>query len=786
MISGHRGGQRFSNLRYRNMKQPNTATIVTTSFIALCLAMGSCASEEPLANPANDILRSYEFSIGDSQNELNFSMVNITDPVTQIDSPFDWLTISQVDNDEMGYTRISISRTKPTPEGFESGDAYLHLSGNGTVKITVVPQGDLMPSDDNSDDYKDFNKEWWKQKQILYTTTVRVNGKNVETSEYIALPWADASSSNIPDILFQGEGLSANAGWRMAYNLFTASTNGNKNSYPYFALYNKFTGTLRVFYYQKAGVGTGGELSFAVTPDTWMSPKFPFYHSLQYGIPVCNKDVPQKRNILNIVDGNSVFQQLYTPYVKSSVSLQKGWYCFDIDMSAYNPEVTSPFRADDKMSINCMTSSNASITLAGAIDGTSSGTIDHLFSSSTSSGKGKSIIDILKPEFGNVKATIESVKKGDYWGAAFKGAMSIYNIVKSVSASDNEDAADETQEPPTIELSHTGKLSLNGYMTSNTSNDAIGATFSYSAFAESDSIGAGVWSLRKNPVIYVVKDVLLGDAKELTAVVGENGYLLGPKDPAEYNLRLLTFLDPSSLRANINTKAFNKIENVKMSYTYGVYPNQPFGHTDPYRKNLLEFHTKGLLEEPVFINKSENLNKVYKSFSSTFANMRYVCSPLKENAYPTAYDNAPARFYSQNGAKFKYYGNAGNTLDSNDMNFFIVDPIVLLPYEYKKKKPEDSYGEGIFYDFVAPDFVVGVMLTFDYTAPDGTKKTACFSKRFIPTIVGITSAQARKALEEIENDLEFGDYWDGYQTQWPNCIDFMHRTYGAIYALPKQ
>lgn len=241
---------------------------ITASLLALSLALASCTSEEPITDPSMGIYRNYEFCMGDSQNEMNFSIVDVTESLSSVDSPFEWLKFSQTTDDAMGFTRINIARTKPTPQGFKSDDAYLHLSDGRVIKVTIIPRSQLIPSGDNDGDYEAFNNEWWKQSEILYTVTTRINGEDKETGEYIPLPWANAASSHIPESLFQGEGLSSNAGWQMDYNLLSATTNGHKNSYPYYALYNKFTGTLRWFYYQKVGVGTGGELSFAVTLTT--------------------------------------------------------------------------------------------------------------------------------------------------------------------------------------------------------------------------------------------------------------------------------------------------------------------------------------------------------------------------------------------------------------------------------------------------------------------------------------------------------------------------------------
>ena len=747
------------------MKHTN---LITAIFLALSLAMASCASEEPLIDPTKDVLRSYEFTLRDSQNELNFSLSDINEHIVRVESPFNWLSIVQNGNDELGNTRVRITRIQPTPEDFKSDDAYLYLSNDKFVKLSISSETKVMPSDENSDDYEAFNKEWWKQDAILYTVTRKVNGEDKTESEYIALPWAASTVSNIPRSLFQGEGVSANAGWTMAYNLFAAMSGGQPNSIPYFSLYNKYTGELRIFYYQLKDVGTGGELSFYVRPDSPSSPKYPFYHQLQYGIPMANADVPQKGNVLNILSGNNQFLQCVTPYLKEDVTLKKGWYCFDLDMSAYNPAISNTFDANDVLSIDILTADRAQITLAGVMDGTSKGKIEGL---TTSTNKGSSITDILGSGAKNVEATLNAVKKGDYLGAVFNGGMTIYNLVKLITY---KNKPVEHVAPPTVELSHTGKISLDGYSTSNTSNNAIGVEFSYNAFAQSDDVCKGVWSLQENPVVYVLDDVLLGEDEDLVITVDKSGYLIGAENPEPNNLHLFTFLDPQSIKLNLNTKSIKDIHNVNVNWTFGVYPNQPKGHTDLFRNALLDFKAKGLIQEPAFIEKANNIGKTYRSYSSTFANMQYINFPISSISTTRIDKSTRASFYRQKDGKYRYYGHPGNNLGKSDANFFLVDPIVFLPCDVIKQNQSDQYGKGIFYDFEAPDFVVGILITFDYTAPDGTEATASFSKRFLPEIKRIS----KKALIDKLGSIRSYSNTTTHQT-----IDGVNVSHGDIKAM---
>ncbi len=751
------------NKKYVFLKKSVLAFAMVTIFI-------SCESNDAPHVPEEKTLGRYEFSLRNSQDSLSVSLLDITQPVTNVVSPFDWLDISQNGTDDLGNTRLSITRLDETPYHFEADSAYVYFSEKQKITIVITADEDIIPLGNNSSDYTAFNKEWWKQDEILYSTTKTIRGEIVTTSEHIPLPWAMASTSNIPTKLFVNDGMTANEGWTMAYNLFAAQTNGNPNSKPYFMLYNRYTGVLRVFYYQFEDAGIGGEFSFVVTPDDATTSKFPFYHSLQYGIPVCNKDVQLKGNVLKATLGNNTFQQQVTPYVKADVVLKTGWYCFDMDWSAYNPTAKSLFNTRDRMSIDCKTANNTNITMAGTITGESKGTIEGLSNSSTSTANGLNYLDQFNSGTDNVVEAITSIMEGDYLKGVFKGALSIWNFGKSLTGNATDDYETETKSTGNINQSFTGKISLDGYSTSNTSNNAIGVEFSQTAFTQYAKTGEGVWSLQDNPIVYVVNDRLLGEEEDFACNIKSNGYGLGASNPEPSNLHLMTFFDPTSIKINLNTTVFKDIRNAKMHWTYGVYPNQPHGHTDVYKFDLMDFKTKGMIEEPVFIDKTGNENKSYVSFSSDFKgiNMEYIEAPLDKVVMTNISDTTVARIYRQKGANYRYYAHAGNELANDDKNFFLVDPIVFLPTTFVQKQGEEN-GEGMVYDFVAPDFVVGVVLTFDYTMEDGSKANVTFSKRFLPQVRSISSKDMLVKRDALQK------YVDGGMHQNIDNVEIKHQ-----------
>ena len=229
----------------------------------------------------------YEVSLRDSQDEVTIILKEVAPEVEiiSVDNPLGWIEASH--SREQGTCLFTMKRLSRTPDGFEKESIRIKLSNSDVVTVVVIREGLLRPGGENSADYEKFNKAWWEQDNILFATTVYNNDVATEQSVPISLPWSSATVSNIPSGLIfatdTGENmLQAKYGWEMAFNLFDSrNSEGKLSSKPYFALYNRFTGILRVFYYQQTDPGTGGEFSFFVTPDSETSQKYPLYNSLQ-------------------------------------------------------------------------------------------------------------------------------------------------------------------------------------------------------------------------------------------------------------------------------------------------------------------------------------------------------------------------------------------------------------------------------------------------------------------------------------------------------------------------
>lgn len=65
----------------------------------------------------------------------------------------------------------------------------------------------------------------------------------------------------------------------------------------------------------------------------------------------------------------------------------------------------------------------------------------------------------------------------------------------------------------------------------------------------------------------------------------------------------------------------------------------------------------------------------------------------------------------------------------------------MLPTTY-----DASNKKGRIHDFEAPDFFVAVLIDFEYLQDDGKPARAVFSKRFIPEVKAISTAELKKSV----------------------------------------
>ena len=152
-----------------------------------------------------------------------------------------------------------------------------------------------------------------------------------------------------------------------------------------FALYNKWTGQMRIWTYVANPKGWGsdwmlniyfGKSEYDGGPGEVM---YPLYHVFEYGIPTCHKPNTSLYMSARLVDKQTqTFQTWLSPY-KMNSSINAGWHCFEFDMSGYVPEgsvwldkgeYSIPFK------IYPETINETKVTLNGALIGSAKGSFE--------------------------------------------------------------------------------------------------------------------------------------------------------------------------------------------------------------------------------------------------------------------------------------------------------------------------------------------------------------------------------------------------------------------------
>ncbi len=202
--------------------------------------------------------------------------------------------------------------------------------------------------------------------------------------------------------------------------------------------------------------------------------------------------------------------------------------------------------------------------------------------------------------------------------------------------------------------------------------------------------------------------------------------------------RILTFLDPMSIKLAINPKLFPNPEDLEILVScIGAYPDEVPGHTAKYHQVL--GHRTEKFSISALRNNYKQLNPdslLIKEFGENINN----CD-----------------IYPQKGTNYSYYGLRNDDYGKG----FIVDPQIFIP---STKSNNGNY----IYDFEIPDLVVNVTIRFK-----SHDRYFIFSKRYVPHIESMDT----RALYEYIGDgefpnTEFDDYMDNCKNNRP--VDYVN------------
>lgn len=486
----------------------------------------------------------------------------------------------------------------------ESRSAKIVLKMSTGISVNLeLTQWPVLKGGDN-DVYKSkntaFEADWAGTEMIrLVTSNEYENGRPVVKTIDVPLPWAWDKSpicylpkGDNRDITTEVYKMIDNkTDWALVFNLTGIDNLPGRN---YFGLYNRYTGTLRVFYYLTQDLVPTNNASDHLWSFT-LNSSLAEHLSAQFTIP--RKEKAEGAYLARVSRPylTSPTTDVYNPLSGSTSNvLATGWWAFDVGMAAYRDHSFFGQPLLNAASIQLCTFNEEKVLLNSVIKGNLNGELS-----------GSVNLDLLRPTKANGWAVFGSQLLGSaatlftntYWLNEVCGKRNAPIDLGDVGANNNNNGNVAPEAPNNIAprvfgqtkgiavgivsilvgsaisiaakylagagsqavvdenfgaLNATANLDLNAVMATQgsigapTPNLVPPVSMSMEYLREKDSngnytcLGEGVWNVEKHPVIYVVKDAywyenkftVLSTQKEFP--VGENSQ--NPSDVYSYYL----------------------------------------------------------------------------------------------------------------------------------------------------------------------------------------------------------------------------------------------------------
>ena len=664
----------------------------------------------------------------------------------------------------------------------------LHFGANGLKGTDGTTAYEMISATEGWKDYiarleEEYNKRYRTGFQVNGTDTsfvthwedyrkIDICGFKDIGPQY--LPWAGTSNNDIPDeIRFD---VQKAAGWEMA---FCVLNDNSATDTRFFGLYNRYTGTLRVFHYvyQPGHQGYGNEIGYTFMADgNQTRPRYPFYNSMEYAIPICHdyndNNITFNRSAIVTSPTNinhRAFESMYSAFTRATKpeSTMAGWHCVDYDMSGYVPEGVNWTQGqgvhaeENILSITPYSTQEDQVLLTGSIVGSLAGDFKepeyttHTSGSATLSKVAKtvsSLVGLGNGILGDVAgawaminnshkvnegvdaahqiATPTSGQVQGWYGFAgvCTGISAALNIA-DIWAGEHVDSV-TLKQPGSINLNLDAKVDLSGIISKwNTVSDAgvritpllLQETKNYT---KTQSFGSGCIGLAEDPVIYVSEEDLLSISHNIKISKNGNNYIA----PSFYkdSVRLVSFLDPRTVKVCINKDIYHEIDSVHVIINYGVNINRPVGNTDDYRRMLQ------LDERPTFSIMPKSGNLLTTATIPKLTVMK-KSSVIRNDVYTQLFPDSVKYDYQGGIPMYGHY-------DRGFGKQYVTDPQVFIPFD----PTENSY---IVYPVTMPDFLVSVSVMFKCKeCPDGV----AFNQIYIPKIKLIKHADLAGFYDDLK------------------------------------
>lgn len=443
-------------------------------------------------------------------------------------------------------------------------------------------------SADNSNiNDKDITAENWRQTEAIYiydgvgADVTDEKGRTGYTT--VNLPWYQGDKeTNLPEGFC--DDVTPEMGWEWVINRCgNRSIVGNN----FFALYNKYTGILRFFYYMPQSTNTGNDHVWQVS----MTDNLATHTTIPYGVP--NDRSLSNKAAINQT-GQGTFMDYITPWVdyRSNDGLivpNAGWWAFDVDLSLTRSEAINE---DDNIKLQMRSWNTTHTSLYSTVEANIDGEMKGSFEGQTktpliaSSSKGLfgRVGDLVKLGT-KVKDAVTNIYSGNVAGA-IKGGIDLAKTGSSLASGKTKASGGATSGTfdgtfdGTINMMMNGTINTDGVIQGSQPTVGVASpTFYLKDFDTKNShLGQGVWNLKKTPVVYRSNFINIKWAHEEGMT---DDYHL-------YGYHLWYFFDPSSIEVELNPNVFpeDETEWMQVDALCGVRSTMRYNGTDPYLNAL--------------------------------------------------------------------------------------------------------------------------------------------------------------------------------------------------------
>ena len=560
-----------------------------------------------------------------------------------------------------------------------------------------------------------FTHNSWRQAEGIFLYTggngdggIHDTNGNVGYT-YVKLPWNVGDvQSNLPNGFC--ENITPEKGWELAINRCGSRSISNGN---FFALYNKWTGVLRFFYYQPDGFNTGNDHVWQVS----MTDNLADRKSWGYGLP-SDETVKDRSKLSTVGAGTQV--DYVTPWVemRSSDGLivpNTGWWAFDVNLSLYRPN--NDLSQDNiRLQMRSWNDNHVSLysTMQAQIDGEikqkeeeSSG----VSASSISQGVCTAVAGGLK-----IASSIASFNTKNF-------AEGLGSLADAFGlGSEFAGLFGDEKEPPLdaeVHLGLKGTIDTDGYIKGSAPTAGIASpTFQMKDFdLQNSHVGQGVWNIKNHPVV----DVFNGNITLFSAI------------PLVYHYIQPYFFDPSSIEVELNPNVFPESEVEWMQVDATCISTKDMGNTgtDKYRE---AFGLQSLHDYSKFWNRNEaGVSYSSSAIIGTNNKIDQMCDYF---------------YYSEDKGKMKYPVELSGSLIlfSNTVagrgvkNKFAIEPLFFNEFSVNNHIKDNLEGN------VVPSLMVNVVVSVKMK---GMAEPIQFSRNYLPEIKYFNAGQ----FDEVYNSI---------------------------------